>query len=495
MVMNLYSVDLERHLLGGLINCPSSIAQIDGFLKESDFKTSEHAVIYSCIRQLLQEKQDLTVPILVNKVQNLGIKFRGDLEIGEYIDALSFKKLNENGIIETAKEILKLRVLRDVDNAADDVKKYLAQNKDENISKIVSDVDAIHGRVIDNFSIEDGPVNLMEGLEEEIIEIGNNPIEGVGLKTPFDDFNRLNGELRGGNIYAIASRPGQGKTTFLNRIGHGVSRLNNVPVLFLDTEMSTKEIKFRNASAMSGVPLWYVETGNWNRNSEMRARMKASFAQMKNVPVFHQHVGNKTIDEVASIIRRWYWTHVGRGNKCLICYDYLKLTGEKLSNNWAEYQAIGEKTDKLKKISEEIDCPIFTAVQINRSGEKGSKGDPTDDSSVIAQSDRLMWFCTFLAIFRQKTMNERQEDGPNFGTHKMIRLKGRYQGKDASGHNDVVERLMEDGSTEYQSNYINYLVENFEVSEKGTLEDIVSEKSLVAELPAPKDDDDQPVFE
>ena len=40
--------------------------------------------------------------------------------------------------------------------------------------------------------------------------------------------------------------------------------------------------------------------------------------------------------------------HVGRGNKCIIAYDYVKLTGEKVSQNWAEHQAIGEKIDKLK---------------------------------------------------------------------------------------------------------------------------------------------------
>ena len=37
--------------------------------------------------------------------------------------------------------------------------------------------------------------------------------------------------------------------------------------------------------------------------------------------------------------------HVGRGNPCVIAYDYVKLTGEKVDKNWAEHQAIGEKID------------------------------------------------------------------------------------------------------------------------------------------------------
>lgn len=494
---NLYSVDLERHLLGGLINSPTSIAQIDGFLKETDFKTPEHSVIFSSIRQILQDKKELNLPLLIHKVQNLGIKFKGDLEIGEYIDAVAFKKMNEKGIVETAQEIVKLRILRDIKSSTFDISSYLEKNKDEPIDKIISDVDALYGDTLNSFCIDEGPSDLYDGMYDAILERGNDPQDAVGLKTPFEHFNRLNGELRGGNVYAIASRPGQGKTTFLNRMGYGVSELNNVPVLFLDTEMSTEEIRFRNAAAMTGVPLWYLETGNWNKNAEMRHKVKDCFANAKKLPIFHEHVGSKTIDEIVSIIRRWHMKHVGRGNKCLICYDYLKLTGEKLSNNWAEYQAIGEKTDKLKRIAEEVDCPIFTAVQINRSGER-TGGKITDDSSVIAQSDRLMWFCTFLAIFRQKTSDELDQDkGKNdaakFGTHKMIRLKGRYQGKDASGHNDGVERQMENGSTEWQPNFINYKVENFQVGEAGTLEDIIKE-SLYEDIDLQEKSSDQKTF-
>ena len=490
---NLYSVDLERHLLGGLINNPDSIAQIVGFLKETDFKTPEHSVIYSSIRQIIEDKKVLNLPLLINKVQNLGIKFKGDLAIGDYIDAVAFKKMNENGIIETAKVILKLRVLREIKSSSIDIGIHLEKNKDDDLSKIVCDVDAIYGDTLSSFAFDDGPENLYEGMYDAILETGNNPEESVGLKTPFPHFNRLNGELRGGNIYAIASRPSQGKTTYLNRMGYGVCELNDVPVLFLDTEMSTPEIRFRNAAAMTGVPLWYLETGQWNKNSEMRNKVKSTFEKRETLPIFHEHVGSKTIDEVVSVIRRWHMKHVGRGKKCLICYDYLKLTGETLSNHWAEHQAIGEKTDKLKRIAEEIDCPIFTAVQINRSGENsGRKGvKMTDDSSVIAQSDRLMWFCTFLAIFRLKTNEEKEQDkGKNeagkFGTHKMIRLKGRYQGKDASGHTDGIERTMDDGTTEWQNNFINYQVENFQVTERGTLEDIIKE-SLYEDIPLDND--------
>ena len=63
---------------------------------------------------------------------------------------------------------------------------------------------------------------------------------------------------------------------------------------------------------------------------------------------YHYHVSNKSIDEICSIIKRWYYNKVGRGNQCIIAYDYVKLTGEKISANWAEHQAIGEKINLVE---------------------------------------------------------------------------------------------------------------------------------------------------
>jgi replicative DNA helicase len=246
--------------------------------------------------------------------------------------------------------------------------------------------------------------------------------------------------------------------------------------------MSTEEIQFRNAAAVTGIPLDDVERGTWNTNPELKPKMLEALEDIdkRNKNIFHYSVGNKDIDEVISIAKRWYWKHVGRGNDCLVIYDYLKLTGEKISNNWAEYQVIGEKTDKMKKLAEELQCPIFTAIQINRSGENiGKKKDGvTDDSSVIAQSDRVMWFITVLAIFRQKVLEEVVADGNEFGTHKLIPLKRRYLGKKAKGHKEFIHIVNSEGKPALAKNFINYEIENFEVIEKGTLADISKANEL-----------------
>ena len=307
-------------------------------------------------------------------------------------------------------------------------------------------------------------------------EKGNEPNEDIGLTTPFEEFNRMYGGLRSGNLYAVVARPGQGKTTWINNLAMKTGEMNDVPVLMLDTEMATLDIQFRTASSITDVPMWFLETGNWRKNGELVKKVRSGLSKVKpTLKCYHAFVGNKSIDQICSMVRRWYLSSVGRGNKCIITYDYIKLTGEKVGQNWAEHQAIGDKIDKLKKLAEEIKAPLITAMQLNRSGENFNRRgtDITDDSSAISLSDRLQWFASFVAIFRRKTLDEMADDGENFGTHKLVPLKTRFQGKDAAGHHDLIRRPMEDGTLKWMNNFLNFSVNNFNVEEQGSLHSII----------------------
>ena len=48
--MALYSIQVEKHFLGGLIQNPEVLSDVDSFVSERDFAIKPHDVIYSCIR-------------------------------------------------------------------------------------------------------------------------------------------------------------------------------------------------------------------------------------------------------------------------------------------------------------------------------------------------------------------------------------------------------------------------------------------------------------
>lgn len=209
--------------------------------------------------------------------------------------------------------------------------------------------------------------------------------------------------------------------------------------------MSTQEVMFRMASAKTGVSTWYLRTGQYKNSSELYEKVAQVWDEFeKDDFYYHYHVRNKTIEEIASIVRRWYYSEVGKGNPCVIAYDYVKLTGERLGSNVAEHQVIGAKIDALKRMAEEIKAPVITALQQNRSGDSFNKDifSILDDSTTAALSDRINWFASLVAIFRKKTPDEREIDGEEFGSHKLIPVEIRSLGRASENWQDTMQRTI-----------------------------------------------------
>lgn len=482
----IYSLQVERHVLSGLLKHQDLFADIDVFLTENDFFNDVHSTIYSVFKNIKHKGENVDKVLLAEKIKNLGISFKDEINIFDYIDNLSFSQITEQATMEACKELIKLRVRREISQTADKLKEYVVKNSDDSLDQIIGNIDQIYNKKISSYDENDVPINIFAEVEDLVEEIGNAPREDSGLITPYSEFNRMYGGLKNGNIYAIASRPGQGKSTWLNDICFktAINPKNKTKTLILDTEMQTVDIQLRMVASLTDVPVWYLETGNWRKNEEMTKKVRSAWAKVKQYEYFHYHVGNKNIDQICSIIRRWYLSKVGRGNQAMIAYDYIKLTGEKVGANWAEHQAIGDKIDKLKRISEEIHCPIVTAMQLNRTGENFNRtsNNVVDDSSVISLSDRLQWFASFVAIFRRKTLDELTLDGQAFGTHKLVPTKTRFQGKDAAGHQDLVRRLDSSGKEVWAQNYLNYQVTNFNIEERGSLRDVADRQREQYEL-------------
>lgn len=468
---DLFSLQIEKHVLGGLLKHPAVFSEVDGFIIEYDFHSKAHSTIFCVMRGILSNAGVLDKVVLAQKVRELGLSFKDDVNIFDYIDNLSFTQITPKATIEACQSLVTLRVRRELNENADEVKAFIQASGDKTIDEVVSGVDAIYNKKIITYSRDLGPQDLYAGIKPLIELRASHPREEVGVTTAFKDFNRAFGGLRSGNgIYTVVSRAKHGKSTWLLNLAQGCVALNEgLKVLILDTEMSTEVSQYRACSAITQVPMWYLETGNWQRNLELRRKIEN---ELKTEPlhgkVYHINVSGRSIEEVCSIARRWYYKMVGRDKPAIIIYDYIKLTNERISDSWKEYQVIGEKVNLLNELGNKLNVPIWAAMQQNRTAEQG-----LDDSSTIALSDRLTWFANFVGIFRRKTLNEIAEFGIESGSHLLKPVVSRFQGKDGAGHHDVVRIPLGNDKFRYADNFINYDISNFKVTEKGTLKDWV----------------------
>jgi replicative DNA helicase len=472
MSTNIRSIDIEKHVLSGIMKYPDVFFDISHFIDEADFSKG-HRTIFSVLKTQISKNQPIDPVIISEKIKALGINFKQDFDIYDYIDSLTFLKISKKSMVDACKSLKTITIRREIAETAISISQAMINSGDKSSDEIITTADQMYNDRISAYDLDASPEDLFSDIDKLIEARAANPISETGYLTPFNTFNKMYGGLRPGELYAWVSRPKHGKSTILSNIASKATIINpNINALILDTEMQTEVIKFRIASSITGIPMWHLETGNFKRNKELLAKWNSKKAElsMAQGKVKHLQVSGKPISEIESIIQRWYLGQVGRGNPAIVVYDYIKLTGES-DKSKQEYQLIGDKVDRLKELAVRLNLPILTACQLNRSAENG-----TDDSSAIAQSDRLQWFAAYVGIFRRKTIEEQAEDGAQFGSHKMIELAARYQGQQAHGHSDLV-RVNVNNRVEYRKNFISFDVNNFNVEEKGTLQNIIDHQN------------------
>ena len=347
--------------------------------------------------------------------------------------------------------------------------------------KIIESADQIYNENINMFEVgADIPENIFEQMEGFIEERGNNPLEEFGMMGPHEKINDIYGSLlRPGNITVIVARSGVGKTQYCMDYSTKVSAKYDVPVLHFDNgEMSKEELIIRQCAALSGVPSYLLESGRWREaGAETVQKVRAVWQKVKNLKFYYYNVGGMDVDSMINTLKRFYYSTVGRGNKMIFSFDYIKTSSDSGGGNQNEWQLVGEMVDKFKKcIQKEIledgnpVIPMITSVQSNRSGITTNRqsANIVDDESIVSLSDRITQFCSHMFILRQKTNDEVVEEGPQFGTHKLINVKCRHLGKDIAG---AIEPVQVDDNL--RKNFINLAFKNFNITECGDLRDIV----------------------
>ena len=496
----IYDYELEKQLLAALIKEPDDYCEISNFINSRDFyseNTNLHSSIFSIIKQAIDKSEGIDEVIIAQRVNSLGLSFEDNVNPADYIRSLGMRKVPKGNLIKTARELKKYTVRREIyDSAREVAKKMKGISPDSTYTDIISQADQIYNSRINLYELgNDTPENIYEEMEALIEERGNNPISEFGMMGPHKKVNQIYGSLlRPGNITVIVARSGSGKTQFCMDYSTKVAVKYGIPVLHFDNgEMSKEELIMRQCAALSGVPMHLIETGNWRKaGQEVVDKIRSVWSQVKNLQFYYYNVGGMDVDGMIKTLKRFYYGKVGRGNRMIFSFDYIKTTSES-GGGKNEWQVVGEMVDKFKKcVQKEIlhdgnpIIPMITSVQSNRSGITNNRNSSNiiDDESVVSLSDRITQFCSHMFILRNKTADEIESEGRNFGTHKLINVKARHLGQDIAG---AVEPIRI-GDT-LRKNFINLDFKNFSISERGDLRDIANSMDANGELETDEDDD------
>lgn len=487
----IFSIELEQHLLAGLIKYPKKYFDISSIVNPEDLYSEDSCVnktIFIMLKQMIEAGEVVDDIILSQKVKSLGISFEDNINPSEYIKALRLRQISPEGMMGVAEDIKKLSLRRSIQQSSLDVaKKMKSIPPNMNLNDIIEEADKIYNSDIDLLSMQkNSPENIYDSMEQFIEGRALSPITEFGLMGPHKRINEMYGSLlRPGNITVVVARSGVGKTQFCMDFCTKVSLEHDVPVLHFDNgEMSKEELIIRQCAALSGVGMHLLETGRWrDKGAETIKKVTSVWSRVKNLKFYYYNVAGMDVDSMINILKRFYFSKVGRGKKMIFSFDYIKTTSEKNSKNQSHWQLIGDMVTKFKNCIQREICedgnpmiPMITSVQSNRQGITFNRTaeNVVDDESIVSLSDQITQFSSHLFALRKKTMDELESEPNDFGTHKLICLKYRHLGENPLRAIDPVQ--LPDGSK--RNNYINLKMENFNMEEKGDLVDMVEYQSL-----------------
>lgn len=497
----LYDYTLQQKLITAILKHPQEWLAVKSFFSEDDVVDGDYkdSLVVSLVRQAVEKGEAVDANIIAQRIERMNLNTDTDMSLAQYVLSLGMRNCAEGSVLKLAKELKKLARRRKFCEMADKLKNEM-ENMDPSASyvEIIQQADAIYSKDINQFELDgDVPVNIYDDMERLIEEAGNNQEEA--LLGPYPTVNKIYGSLlRAGNIMCLTSRSGVGKTSMSMDYTCFVGDKYNIPVLHFDNgEMSIEELTFRRASSISGVPHHLIESGKWRNNSQTAQKVRAALQKIKSgqSKFYYYCVAGMTADEMVGLATKFYYSTVGRGNRMILSFDYIKTTNQ-LGGNMTEWQVVGEIVDKFKKfVQKDIlfenrpMVSMFTSVQSNRMGvTTNKKADQiVDDESTVSLSDRIIQFCSHMFILRKKTMDEIADEGSQFGTHKLICIKARHLGEDVMGHLEPVK----DGD-KLRQNFINLEFANFSIAEKGDLRDIVKSKGTNPRLQTQNHDEPAP---
>lgn len=426
-------VGAERALIAGLCQHGfETYIDVSQIIDVNTFTVTNNQMMYKCLTTLFDSGvQKLDIPSIISVAKTLNYdelltKEKKDLE---YLRSLFNFPIHKENVKNQAIKIMNLHVARSYQLKFKEAYDRLEEIRgNEGINHIIKMAEAPIFEMMAELGVlsDEEPKLIFDDIEEYMQNKFDNPVDCIGVPTPFPIYNSfIGGGLRTG-ITLLCARPKNGKSTIAKEVAVHVTSKHNIPVLYIDTEMDESEQKDRTVAGIAKVNIGRVETGKVT--DKEKEKILKEIKQLKGLKFYHKRVGGKDFDTILSLIRRWIHRVVGFGENGLpkqhvVIYDYFKLMDTGDLKNMQEYQAIGFQFQQLNDFCKKYQTPVLAFAQTNRDGIAN------DTTAVISQSDRLLWFCISAWLFKRKTADEMAEDGHENGNTKFIQLESRFGGR------------------------------------------------------------------
>lgn len=391
----------ERNLLTFALNGRDNYYDILSKISGSDFLHHKHAVIFDTLTVLHGKGvKEFALDIVLNELEK-----NGDLHnVGgaSYVRVIKDHEISKSNLEKSIDAVLDAstkfglytKLCGHVDSIVENADDGALTGNDL-IGKVEGDILSLS---VESASISE-PRNLADGMKEYIEEKMENPKKMSGISTGYVILDRQIDGLVPNTLTVVAARKKMGKSAFLTNMATHIAYVQNLPVLYIDTEMSFNEWRDRMIAGMTGIREREIKHGGYS-DQQYKLIVEKCIKICEKGRLFHENMPGYSIDKITALYKKYKFKEdIGVG-----IFDYIKEP-ENDGKDRKEYQLLGDVTTRLKDLANQLSIPFITAVQLNRSND-------------IADSDRIARYADITMFWEQRKDDE--IDRSSHGGHKMV---------------------------------------------------------------------------
>lgn len=183
----------------------------------------------------------------------------------------------------------------------------------------------------------------------------------IGIYTQWPKLNRMIGAFEPGDLVIVSAPTGCGKSAFCQNIFQHLSIAAQIPGLYINSEMSEKQMSLRWAAMLGMVEHTKIRAGDikddeYNRILDGLDRLYKSKFACVTIP-------DLSIDRVSSIVRRYKKTN----NVQAVAVDYIGRM-DTMNTKLREDQVLLNAAKRLKTLAQQTETVIFMVAQVRSDG-------------------------------------------------------------------------------------------------------------------------------
>lgn len=386
------------------------------------FAVSGHKYIFMALNYLYTKKiKPSPVAIMEVLSSEQARKSVEELDGLEYLTLLSemnVPKENLKIFIEKIKQSYTRKMLYQI---SDDVKAFVLSDKSEklNPAELVSMLEGKLSDLAVNTTSTDEVYKMGDDTERVLNERAESPATVPGLEVGWEQYDRLTNGAQGGDLIIVTAPSKTGKSVTLTNWANKISITDRMPVLYIDTEMNSREQEDRILAMRTGIPqdeivsgLYVLDTVNGKAVDKI-AKLTKAREELGEGAYYHIYMPQFTIEKVTALARKFQ----AQFGIVALFFDYIKIPSNQANFKDAqEYQKLGFFTSGLKEIAGILNIPVFSACQTNRS-DNGTE-DPNEAN--IGGSYRILQLASKLMFLMNKSEERIAKDGAQNGNQQLF---------------------------------------------------------------------------